>query len=640
MPKNSQATGTAKEISQTWQENENVEPGASEREGGRIHWDNCAIDLGDADTVESGVDDRKDASLVERAMARPEGPKGTAAKSTQENAASADSGDAQAANGKPANDLANAIMGRLVIDDSDPFFIATLEGYILHTNELYDELSRRSGGILPPGPGQGPSQGSGKSGEVPLPMKVAFEEAEVLGRTVRYDERVVIGTEERCLTAKYLPVFDQNQDVIAVVASFRDVTAQQKQLETVNEAQNRFRDFARATSDWFWEVDKSLRVTALTDRFTALTGEPAVRALGRRLDELGQFKSLPGADEGMYHAIARRVSFRDELLEIKSMEGEIRHFHLSGVPVFDRASGEFSGYRGAGMDVTERLQQEEEAGRIHANLEATLRELTSKNTQLDIASAQAESALKTKNEFLASMSHELRTPLNAIIGFAEAMKVQVFGPLNEQYTGYSSDIMNSGRHLLGLIEDILDVAVMENGELSMTPEDVSLQELLDQTTALSMFRAEDKDLDLSGLKIVTNAVVHVDRRRATQVFANLLVNALKFTPDGGKVGFDVQTTREGRVHVSVVDTGIGIPTNKHAIIFEKFRQVNDNVYERSVEGSGLGLHISRELARRMGGELSVESSPGKGSRFLVDLPLVAAKPVPFPGQFSSSNATG
>ncbi|MCK5425769.1 MAG: hypothetical protein KAI89_10370, partial [Emcibacter sp.] len=139
---------------------------------------------------------------------------------------------------------------------------------------------------------------------------------------------------------------------------------------------------------------------------------------------------------------------------MRDAEEENIYMHLSGVPIFESTTGEFMGYRGAGTDVTHNYKARQETITAKKNLEHTLEELTNKNIQLDMASAESEAALGAKGEFLAAMSHELRTPLNAIIGFAEAMKLEVFGDLNPQYVSYSQDIMSAGEHLLELINDV------------------------------------------------------------------------------------------------------------------------------------------------------------------------------------------
>lgn len=575
----------------------------------RIDWEHCEIDpdSGPESGPESGIDSGPEGQYQNFADDRSGGSRGRDLKPV--------SSDPPSPEAEPANDIAEAILGRLVIDDSDPFIIVSPDGYILHASPSYEELSRQSGGALLSG------SASGTRSKISAAMRTACREAEALGGTVRYDERLILGVQERCMSIKYLPVFDQKDGITALVISFRDTTAQVKQMEAVNQAQNRFRDFARATSDWFWEVDRSLVVTTLTDRFTALTGTPTAQVIGMRIDEIGAVRPNIDGKDDLYGAIRRRISFRDQLLEVTTAAGEVRQFHMSGVPVFDRTSGEFAGYRGAGMDVTRQYEQAAESRRIRSNLEETLEQLTIRNEQLDIATTEAESALRTKNDFLASMSHELRTPLNAIIGFAEAIKMKVFGDLHPKYLGYSGDIVDAGRHLLSLIEDVLDVSVMERDELAMNIEAVSLKGAIEQARSLSIFRAQAKNLDLSWMRMEGDLMIAGDVRRIVQIFVNLLVNAIKFTPDGGRIGLETETTRDSQVLVTVWDNGIGIPADKHELIFERFEQVNENVYERSAEGSGLGLHISRELARHMGGDLTVESAPEKGSRFTVRLPL-------------------
>ncbi|MCG8506609.1 MAG: ATP-binding protein, partial [Sphingomonadales bacterium] len=351
--------------------------------------------------------------------------------------------------------------------------------------------------------------------------------------------------------------------------------------------------------------------------------QPSALFFGRRLDEIGDFHPNLNGEEPIRDALERRVPFREQLIEITSSEAGRLLFHLNGVPSFDKQSGDFVGFRGSGMDVTQKYQQTAQAQEIRRNLESTLYELKHKNTQLDIASVQAESALRAKNEFLAAMSHELRTPLNAIIGFAEAMKLEVFGDLNEKYVTYCADIMDAGRHLLGLINDVLDVAVIESGELTVTIEDASLKSMLEQAVKLLELRAAHKKLDLSAcaIKPEQDFLVSVDLRRATQIFLNLLTNAVKFTPEKGAIGIDIDRVSRSHVAATIWDTGMGIPADQLDAVFEKFQQVGDDVYSRKAEGTGLGLHISRELARQMGGDITLESTPGEGSQFTVTLPI-------------------
>jgi signal transduction histidine kinase len=274
------------------------------------------------------------------------------------------------------------------------------------------------------------------------------------------------------------------------------------------------------------------------------------------------------------------------------------------------------------MDVTSRYEQAEEAASIRSNLEGLLAELTRKNMALDVASEQATSALRAKNEFLAAMSHELRTPLNAIIGFAEAFEAQTFGGLDGAYIGYAKDIRKSGQHLLGLINDILDVAVIESGGLSLQIDELDLQAMVDKAAHMNADSARKKGINVDALEVETDLHIRADDRRFTQILVNLLSNAIKFTPEGGSIGIKVEQPKgDDVVALTVWDTGIGISEEQQAHIFDKFHQVTEHIYSRTQEGTGLGLHISRELARKMDGDITVASTEGQGSQFTVTIPL-------------------
>jgi signal transduction histidine kinase len=237
-----------------------------------------------------------------------------------------------------------------------------------------------------------------------------------------------------------------------------------------------------------------------------------------------------------------------------------------------------------------------------------------------MASSQTKSALNAKNEFLAAMSHELRTPLNAIIGFAEAMELQVFGELGPRYIAYAHDIRGAGQHLLGLINDVLDVSVIESGEIQMHREPLVVARLVDAARALITLRAEAKSIDLSDARVETGQLVFADERRVMQILVNLLTNAVKFTPEGGRIGVSVAAAPMGQIAITISDSGPGIADADHERVFEKFQQLVDETYRGKPEGTGLGLHISRELARLMSGDIRLRSKAGQGAHFVVKLP--------------------
>jgi GAF domain-containing protein/anti-sigma regulatory factor (Ser/Thr protein kinase) len=235
-------------------------------------------------------------------------------------------------------------------------------------------------------------------------------------------------------------------------------------------------------------------------------------------------------------------------------------------------------------------------------------------------SAQLEVANRHKTEFLANMSHELRTPLNAIIGFSEVLLQRMFGELNEQQADYLEDIMSSGRHLLTLINDILDLSKIEAGRMELELASFSLVAALNNAVTLVRERAQSHGIRLELDVAPQLDTVVADERKLKQVVVNLLANAVKFTPDGGTI--TLRAVREnGHVRLAVHDTGIGIAPEDQARIFEEFQQAT-HLTEKSREGTGLGLALSRRMVELHGGTITVDSAPGKGSTFTVALPLL------------------
>jgi GAF domain-containing protein/HAMP domain-containing protein len=234
-------------------------------------------------------------------------------------------------------------------------------------------------------------------------------------------------------------------------------------------------------------------------------------------------------------------------------------------------------------------------------------------------SAQLEVANKHKSEFLANMSHELRTPLNAIIGFSEVLLEKLFGEVNEKQDDYLKDIHSSGKHLLGLINDILDLSKVEAGRMELEPSTFEIAEALANAMTLVRERAQRHGILLGQQVDGKLSEITADERKFKQILLNLLSNAVKFTPDGGRI--DVLARREnGDAVISVRDTGIGIAPEDQAAVFEEFRQVGRD-YTRKQEGTGLGLALTKKFVELHGGKIWLESEPGKGSTFTFSIPL-------------------
>jgi signal transduction histidine kinase len=242
-------------------------------------------------------------------------------------------------------------------------------------------------------------------------------------------------------------------------------------------------------------------------------------------------------------------------------------------------------------------------------------------TEIQEKTQQLEIANRHKSEFLANMSHELRTPLNAVIGFSEVLLERMFGEVNEKQEEYLQDILSSGKHLLSLINDILDLSKIEAGRMELEALPFDLPAALDNALTLIKERAARNSIGLAVHVDPRIGEVVADERKVKQVLLNLLSNAVKFTPEGGTITM-AAVLNGGMVEISVADTGIGIAPEDQAAVFEEFRQVGTD-YARKREGTGLGLALARRLVELHGGTLTLQSELGKGSTFTFTIPVRA-----------------
>jgi signal transduction histidine kinase/HAMP domain-containing protein len=240
-------------------------------------------------------------------------------------------------------------------------------------------------------------------------------------------------------------------------------------------------------------------------------------------------------------------------------------------------------------------------------------------SEIEDKSRQLEEANQHKSEFLASVSHELRTPLNAIIGFSEVMLERLFGEVNEKQEEYLNDILSSGRHLLSLINDILDLAKIEAGRMELELGAFDVPQAIDNTLMLVRERAMRRGIVLERSVEPRLGEISGDERKVKQVLLNLLSNAVKFTPEGGRIEVRA-VVADGTVEISVSDTGVGIAPEDHEAVFEEFRQVGSD-YARRHEGTGLGLALARRFVELHGGRIWVKSQVGQGSTFTFAIPM-------------------
>jgi PAS domain S-box-containing protein len=293
----------------------------------------------------------------------------------------------------------------------------------------------------------------------------------------------------------------------------------------------------------------------------------------------------------------------------------------SKIPLRDD-NGVVIGLLGIGRDITENKNAELKLKEYYDKLEALVEERTSelvkKTEELEKAKNEAESADRLKSAFLATMSHELRTPLNSIIGFTGILKQGRPGPLNDEQHRQLGLVQNSARHLLALINEVLDLSKIEAGQLKLNEETFKIRDLVDQVIELNFTLADQKNLKLNYSVDESLDGIHTDRQRLMQVLVNLVNNAVKFT-ETGSVSLTAEKS-DDKVLFRITDTGIGIEPDKIEILFRPFIQI-DSGTTRKHEGTGLGLSICKRLVTMMGGKIGVESEYGKGSTFWIKMPI-------------------
>lgn len=510
---------------------------------------------------------------------------------------------------EPRTAASSTALSRLFINAAPPTYICDAAGTIVVKNRAFAEIAGELYGADPIRADDTPP-GIMRIIERLYTNRAPFEETHTIdGRT---------------LHVRHAPLTDERGSIVGFSGTWTDITAMTETTRRASRAEAWLLDVIRSSSDWVWSTDARLNLTFASPRITETTGRPPQMLVGNYLLTLGKFETASDGTSDAMALIARRAPFRNALFLMTHGKDEPRRVHLSAVPMFDDATGAFTGYRGTGTDVTQQHTAEHAAHQAHLKLEEVVEELRSRNTQLDLALDQAQVADKAKMDFLAMMSHELRTPLNSIIGFSDAAQAKLFGPIHESYLGYFRNIHRAGKHLLALIEDLLDTANIKRQTLSIKVAPVRAQDLIAEARGLVVLRAAEKKIDISQCELPGPWIVLADRVRAQQIFANLLSNAIKFTPPGGQIGVEAETPGKETLAITIWDTGVGISAAERERVFERFYQGENNILTRQTEGMGLGLAVSRELARLMDGDITLESTPGKGTRFTVTLPLARA----------------
>lgn len=393
-----------------------------------------------------------------------------------------------------------------------------------------------------------------------------------------------------------------------------DITEARRAKAHAQSAENRLRDGIESVSDAFVLFDKHGRLILWNQAFKDAFGfaDEAVRK-GAMKDELNRIAAL--AIKAERPSAEGRAGAR----EVELYDGRV-------LQLSERFTGD-GGTVITAADVTAIRRQELERQRAADSLRMTVDQLETSQEKLsllarkyEVAMTRAEAANQAKSEFLANMSHELRTPLNAINGFSEIMAGEMFGPLGDaKYKGYAADILKSGQHLLSLINDILDMAKIEAGKMSLHYDKVSLVEICEDAIRLMRGKAQESGLTLS-LNAPELPEIDADYRGLKQVMLNLISNAVKFTPEGGEITVSITRAQGDRVRLAVADTGIGIAAEDLARLAKPFEQV-EGQHSKTTQGTGLGLSLTKALIELHHGEMMMESEPGLGTTVSFEIPM-------------------
>lgn len=415
-----------------------------------------------------------------------------------------------------------------------------------------------------------------------------------------------------------------------VIGIAMDVTEQHRLAQRYAEADQRLADAIESTSEAFVLWDKNERLVLWNAHFQKVYGLP---------DSV----LVPGAERAAVDAAAARPIIQRRIADPNatgsSRTTELQLADERWLQINERRTRD-GGLVSVGTDITLLKRHQERLREQERRLMATIGDLSSSQKKLERQKAElseanekylaekqrAEAANKAKSEFLANMSHELRTPLNAILGFSEILCTHMFGPIGSpKYDEYARDIHDSGRHLLNVINDILDMSKIEAGHMVLKCETIDFESLIDETLRLTAVSAMGKGISIDR-RIASGLTMTADRRAMKQILLNILSNSVKFTNANGRISVRSYKVA-GAVRLLIADTGIGIPQKAISKIGQPFEQVQSQ-YAKSKGGSGLGLAISRSLTTLHGGSLKVRSREGVGTVVVITVPNAAAPAQP------------
>jgi PAS domain S-box-containing protein len=406
-------------------------------------------------------------------------------------------------------------------------------------------------------------------------------------------------------------LYDSSGNPTGIVNVVRDITDRKHAEEKLKESEEKFRTFVDTASDLLNITDRAGNITDVNESMARVLGYSKEELIGMHFTQILPLKTFERDFKPPFEKFIKRGGEIAFDTAFTTKDGKEVYGELRSVAIHDKR-GRYVGSRAVFHDLTERKKAEQELQEKNEQLKAQREELVRKATELELVS-------QAKSEFLASMSHELRTPLSAVIGFSELMLDGVPGEINDEQRGCLNDILDSGRRLLSLINDILDLSKVEAGKIELKPQNLDIANIVSDVVQIikPVLNKNRQEIEVS----VTQGLPEVrgDKNRLEQILLNLLSNASKFTEQGGRMRIHVG--RKGDYcQVAVIDTGIGIKKEDQEHVFEAFVQ-GETLSDRKKEGTGLGLTLTKRFVEAIGGRIWMESEYGKGSTFIFTIPL-------------------